>query len=108
MIKPAIAASACLLLAVTAGANAESTDAGKQEYEKVCSHCHDSGKMGAPLLSEPGDWADYQPIVAADAHQLHLDDGLLRDAADDPEKGVTSEEMEAATNYIVSIVGKGE
>ncbi|MEZ5503798.1 MAG: c-type cytochrome [Halioglobus sp.] len=109
MLKPSITAATLFLLAVTGTANADTTPDGKQVYDKVCSHCHDTGKMGAPLLSEPADWEDYdRPIVAADVHAMHIEDGLLREPGEDSDKSVTDAEMEAATAYIVSEISKGQ
>lgn len=100
-------AAVCLLAtAGTASAEADNMDAGRQVYEASCSRCHDSGKMGAPVLDDMSEWTDRTQILWSDVHEQHLDDGFLHDAAENPKKGVTAEQMEAATNYMVSIVSK--
>ncbi|MDH4039595.1 MAG: cytochrome c [Gammaproteobacteria bacterium] len=103
---PSLSRSALILLvaAGTAAAQADDLAAGKQVYEATCSHCHDTGKMGAPVLSEKSDWENIDSIQWAEIHTLHLEDGMLRDAAEDPEKGITGEQMEAATKYILSVL----
>ncbi len=96
---------AALCLAGTAAqVNAEAD--GKAIYEANCARCHDSGKMGAPMLDDMSEWTDVGDIVWSDIHEQHLDDGLLRDAADDAKKGITAEQMEAATAYMASMVTK--
>ncbi|MEE4146275.1 MAG: cytochrome c [Halieaceae bacterium] len=108
MNKPSMTIAALCLLATagTASAEADNTDAGRQVYEATCSRCHDSGKMGAPVLEDPSEWTDHSAVVWSDVHAQHLDDGYVRDAAEDAKKGITAAQMEAATNYIVSIIGK--
>ena len=44
-------------------------------------------------------------ILVSDVHEQHLDDGFLG-APGDAENGITADQMEAATNYMVSIVSK--
>jgi cytochrome c5 len=108
MNKPSMALAAICLLTTAgmASAEADNTDAGRQVYETTCSRCHDSGKMGAPVLDDMSEWTDRTGILWSDVHEQHLDDGFLYDAGDNPEKGITAEQMEAATNYMVSIVSK--
>lgn len=107
MNKPSMTLAAICLLATTGTANAEADmDAGRQVYEATCSRCHDSGKMGAPVLDDPSEWAEHTEIVSSDVLAMHLEDGFLHDAAENPEKGVTAEQMEAGTNYIVSVISK--
>jgi cytochrome c5 len=103
---PRLSQAALILLvaAGTAAAQADDMAAGKQVYDATCSHCHETGKMGAPVLSEKSDWEDIDKIQWADIHKLHLEDGLLRDAADDPKKGITNEQMEAAVKYMLSVL----
>ena len=108
MNKPSMTLAAICLLA-TAGpvsADAGSTDEGRQAYEATCARCHDSGKMGAPVLNDMSEWTDRTEILWSDVHLQHLDDGFLTDAAENPKKGITAAQMEAATNYMVSIVTK--
>ncbi len=108
MNKPSMTLAAICLLA-TAGqvsADAGNTDEGRQVYEATCSRCHDSGKMGAPVLEDVSEWADHTGILWSDVHAQHLDDGFLHDAAENPKKGITAAQMEAATNYIISVVSK--
>jgi hypothetical protein len=62
--------------------------------------------MGAPVLSAASEWEGLTEIPWSEVHALHLEDGMVTDAADDPAKGITAEQMEAATNYILSIVKK--
>jgi cytochrome c5 len=100
------AALGLLVAAGTAAAQSDSLEAGKQVYEAHCVKCHDSGKMGAPVLSDPSEWTELTRVPWSEVHALHLEDGMLTDAADDPAKGITAEQMEAATNYILSIVTK--
>jgi len=101
------AATISLLVAAgAASAQSDSLEAGKKVYEAHCVQCHDSGKMGAPVLSDASAWEGLTEIPWSEAHALHLEDGLVTDAADDPAKGITAEQMDAATNYILSIVKK--
>ena len=53
---PLLGAAALVLplVAVSAEPSAES----KAAYEAACARCHDVGMMGAPVTSEPGDWAN--------------------------------------------------
>ena len=107
MNKPSMTLAAICLLATAGTASAEADmDAGRQVYEASCSRCHDSGKMGAPVLDDMSEWTDRGEILWSDVHAQHLDDGFLHDAAENPKKGVTAAQMEAATNYMVSIVTK--
>lgn len=99
--------SALFFLAVAGGASAEPDNAeGLKVYETSCARCHDSGKMGAPVLDDMSEWTDRTAMLWSDVHLQHLDDGLLRSADKDAKKGITAEQMEAATNYMVSIVSK--
>jgi cytochrome c5 len=100
------AALSLLVVAGAASAQSDSLEAGKKVYEAHCVKCHDSGKMGAPVLGDPSEWTELTQIPWSEVHALHLEDGLLTDAADDPAKGITAEQMEAATNYILSVVAK--
>ena len=100
------AAVSLLVAAGAASAQSDSLEAGKKVYEAHCIKCHDNGKMGAPVLSDASEWAELTQIPWSEVHALHLEDGLLTDAADDPAKGITAEQMEAATAYILSIVTK--
>ena len=50
------------------------------------------------------EWSDPSQILWSDIHLQHLDEGFLRDAAEDAKKGISAAQMEAATNYMVSIV----
>jgi cytochrome c5 len=99
--------SALPLLVAAAAVSAGTENAeGQQVYEKNCARCHDTGRMGAPMLEELSDWTDPSALVWSDVHLQHLDDGFLRSADDDAKKGISAGQMEAATNYIVSILGK--
>jgi len=100
------AATSLLVAAGAASAQSDSLEAGKKVYEAHCVQCHDSGKMGAPVLSDASVWKGLTEIPWSEVHALHLEDGLVTDAADDPAKGITAEQMDAATNYILSIVKK--
>lgn len=100
------AAISLLVAAGAASAQSDSLEAGKKVYDARCVKCHDSGKMGAPVLSDPSEWEGLTETPWSEVHALHLEDGMLTDAADDPAKGITAEQMEAATNYILSIVRK--
>lgn len=99
-------AALCLLLTAGAGYAQADNEEGRQVYEASCSRCHDSGKMGAPVLSDMSEWTDRTQILWSDVHLQHVDDGFLRDKSEDPVKGITADQMEAATNYMVSIVTK--
>tara|TARA_R110001599_G_scaffold353688_1_gene595333 strand:- start:15681 stop:15998 length:318 start_codon:yes stop_codon:yes gene_type:complete len=96
---------AAIFLLVTAGATAYAAEDGKQVYENTCAQCHDSGKKGAPMLDDMEEWTDRTQLLWSDVHEQHLDDGFLG-APGDADKGVTADQMEAATNYMVSIVSK--
>ena len=99
--------SALPLLFVAGAAVADADNAeGRLVYETSCARCHDSGKMGAPMLDDMSEWTDRTAMLWSDVHLQHLDDGLLRSADKDAKKGITAEQMEAATNYMVSIVSK--
>lgn len=108
MNKPSMTLAAICLLATagTASAEADNMDAGRQVYEASCARCHDSGKMGAPVLDDMSEWTDRTQILWSDVHEQHLDDGFLSEAAEDSKKGITAAQMEQATNYMVSIVTK--
>ena len=96
---------AAIFLLVTAGTTGYTAPDGKQVYEDSCSGCHDSGKKGAPMLDDMEDWVDPTELLWSDVHEQHLDDGFLGEPGD-ADNGVTPEQMEAATNYIVSTVSK--
>jgi cytochrome c5 len=108
-MKKLLLEAAAISLLVAAGAvsaQSDSLEAGKKVYDAHCVQCHDSGKMGAPVLSDASEWEGLTEIPWSEVHALHLEDDLLTDAADNPAKGITAEQMEAATNYILSIVKK--
>lgn len=107
MLKTSISVTALLLFMTAGPVSADDTASGKALYDANCSKCHDTGKMGAPVLSDMSEWTDRTQILWSDVHEQHLDDGLLRDASEDP-KGITAADMEAATNYMVSVVSKGQ
>ena len=50
------AATSLLVAAGAASAQSDSLEAGKKVYEAHCVQCHDSGKMGAPVLSDASVW----------------------------------------------------
>lgn len=77
-------------------------ESGEAVYQKACASCHDSGKEGAPRLGNMEEWTDRAGWVWSDIQQQHLDAGLLKDATD---KGITAEQMEAASAYMASMVG---
>ena len=104
MIKQPLHIAAIFLLA-TAGAAGYAAEDGKQVYEDSCASCHDSGKKGAPMMDDMEEWTDRTQLLWSDVHEQHLDDGFLG-APGDADNGITAEQMEAATNYMVSIVGK--
>jgi len=97
---------AVFALLVSGGMAVNAAEDGKAVYEASCSRCHDSGKMGAPMLDDMSEWTDRTQILWSDVHEQHVDDGLLDTPEDDPEKGISAAQMEAATNYMVSIVHK--
>ena len=100
-------AALCLLAAAgTAYADADKMQVGKQVYEASCSHCHDSGKEGAPVLADMVEWTDRTQILWSDVHLQHVDDGFFKDPGDGSMQEITADQMEAATNYMVSIAGK--
>lgn len=108
MRKP-LASLTAVCLGLVAGAvyaQGNNMEAGKQVYEKSCARCHNTGKMGAPELDDMAEWADRGQMLWSDVHLQHLDEGFLRDAADDSKKGITQEQMEAANNYMVFITTK--
>jgi cytochrome c5 len=105
MYKPSMHIAAFFLL-VTTGMGAYAAEDGKQTYEDSCSSCHDSGKKGAPMLDDMDEWTDRTQLLWSDVQEQHLDDGFLSTTDDDPKKGITAAQMEAATNYMVSIVSK--
>ena len=80
-----------------------SMEEGKQIYDKTCSSCHKTGKMGAPVAGSAEDWADLEQTSWTDALAEHLDEGFLKTADKDPKKGVTEQQMEAAVAYIESL-----
>ena len=96
---------AAIFLLVTAGTTGYTAPDGKQVYEDSCSSCHDSGKKGAPMLDDAEDWENPTELLWTDVLELHLDDGSLGEPGD-ADNGITPEQMEAATNYMVSIIGK--
>ena len=104
MNKSSLTLAALCLVAAAGQVNAEVD--GKAVYEASCARCHDSGRMGAPVLDDMSEWTDASTIVWSDVHEQHLDDGLVRDAADDAKKGISAEQMEAATKYMASMVTK--
>lgn len=104
MHKPLIQLAALLLLC-TAGMATYAAPDGKQAYEDSCAACHDSGKKGAPMLDDMEEWTDRTELLWTDVHEQHLDDGFLGEPGD-ADNGITAEQMEAATNYMVSIVSK--
>ena len=104
MNKSALTLAALCLVATTGQVNAEVD--GKAVYEASCARCHDSGRMGAPVLDDMSEWTDVGDLVWSDIREQHLDDGLLRDAADDAKKGISEEQMEAATAYMASMLNK--
>jgi len=104
MLKQAMNTAAICLL-VTTGTVVYAAADGKQVYEDICAACHDSGKKGAPMLDDMVEWTDRTQILWSDVHEQHVDDGFLGSPGD-PKNGVTDEQMEAATNYMVSIVTK--
>lgn len=107
MHKPVTNIAALFLVAAASAVSVAAAAAdGQQVYEATCSRCHDTGKMGAPVLAELSDWTDYTDVVWSDVYQLHLEDGMLRTVEDDPQKGISEEQMEAATSYIMSVVNK--
>ena len=108
MNKPSMTLAAICLLATagTASAEADNMDAGRQVYEATCARCHDSGKMGAPVLEDASEWPDHAGIVWSDVHAQHLEDGFVYDAAENAKKGITAAQMEAGTRYIVSVISK--
>ncbi len=105
MSNPTINLAAACLLVAAGTVNAETdNEVGKQVYETTCARCHDSGTMGAPVLDDMEEWTDRTQLLWSDVHSQHLEDGFLKTAEKDKKKGVTAEQMEAATNYMVSIV----
>jgi cytochrome c5 len=96
---------AAIFLLTTASMTSYAADDGKQVYEDSCAACHDSGKKGAPMLDDMEEWTDRTQLLWTDVHEQHLDDGFLG-APGDPKNGITAEQMEAGTNYMVSIVGQ--
>ncbi|MEZ5503799.1 MAG: cytochrome c [Halioglobus sp.] len=107
MLKTSKSVAVIFLCAAASCASADDMTSGKALYDKNCAKCHDTGKMGAPVLNDMPEWADRSNILWSDVHEQHLDDGLLRDASKDPE-GITAADMEAATNYMISIISKGQ
>lgn len=96
---------AATFLLMTTGMTSFAAEDGKQVYENSCASCHDSGKKGAPMLDDMEEWEDRTQLLWTDVHEQHMDDGFLG-APDDAKKGITAEQMEAATNYMVSIVSQ--
>ena len=104
MFKHSIKIAATFLLA-TAGTLGYAAPDGKQVYEDSCASCHDSGKKGAPMLDDMEEWEDRTELLWSDVHEQHMDDGFLGEPGD-ADNGISAQQMEAATNYMMSIVSK--
>lgn len=75
---------------------------GRQTYEAVCSDCHDSGKMDAPLIGNPKDWSGRSELWEAVLFE-HAKSGYMEMPGAGGQENISDEAVEAAAEYMLSI-----
>jgi hypothetical protein len=58
------------------------------------------------MLSNMAEWTDRTELLWSDVQSQHNDLGFLSSAEKETGEGISPEQMEAATNYMVSIATK--
>lgn len=77
---------------------------GKAVFEQVCSKCHRSGNMGAPIAGNKAAW---EPRIKAGLASLY--ESALNGKNEMPPKGgkerLSAEDVKAAVDYLVGLAG---
>lgn len=77
---------------------------GKSVFEQVCSKCHRTGVLNAPVAGNKAMW---EPRVQAGMDKLYQ--SAINGTKDMPPKGgkdrLSDEELRSAVDYMVSLVG---
>ena len=100
-MKPTIA---CLVVAATLVMADQVHSDGKAVFDQVCSKCHRTGVLNAPIV---GNRAMWEPRVKAGKEKLY--ESVINGKNDMPAKGgkdqLTDDEVKAAVDYMVNLVG---
>lgn len=96
-------ASLCLILCSTvAAAESERLEDGRMAYEYLCAECHDSGKMGAPVSGQSGDWSGRSPLWEAVLFE-HAEKGYMKMPARGGTEDASEYDVQAASEYLLTI-----
>ncbi|MBA2409655.1 MAG: c-type cytochrome [Gammaproteobacteria bacterium] len=97
------AATAGIARAALRGASSES----KATYQAMCSSCHDSGALGAPMVTDPAAW---QARIAMGPQALYS--SAINGVGAMPAKGghaqLSEDEVKGAVDYIIAQVSGGK
>ena len=100
-MKPTLACT-CIGVALTLGGPVWAD--GKAVFEQVCSKCHRTGTLGAPIAGKREAW---EPRIKAGLESLY--DSALNGKNDMPPKGgkerLSAEEVKSAVDYLLGIAG---
>lgn len=95
---------ACLFIGVALTFGGPARADGKLVFEQVCSKCHRTGAIGAPVA---GNRAAWEPRIKAGLESLY--DSALNGKNDMPPKGgkerLSTEEVKSAVDYLLGIAG---
>ncbi|KWT78985.1 c-type cytochrome [Candidatus Magnetominusculus xianensis] len=74
---------------------------GKAVFDKVCSPCHKTGKLGAPVFGNKEAWAG-RIAQGKEALYQHVTEGLGMMPAKGGDAALSGDEVKAAVDYIVN------
>jgi cytochrome c5 len=74
---------------------------GKQVYVQSCASCHDTGKSGAPMLSQPEQWSQRSDLWEA-ALFKHANEGYGLMPSGGGNQELQEYDVDAAAEYIMS------
>ena len=79
----------------------ERVNHGKQVYIQSCAVCHDTGKSGAPMLSEPEQWSQRSDLWEAIMFK-HANEGYGLMPSGGGNQDLKEYDVDAAAEYMMS------
>jgi len=75
---------------------------GQPIYDELCASCHESGVGGAPVTGRRDDWSERSPLWMGVLAE-HAEKGYLRMPAKGGNENLTDADVQAATDYMLSV-----